>query len=172
MFRQARSVNQTSNGFVSKVATNTTPSGDAGSATGASIIELGSNAGIMSYPNAVVFVPYAVAASNNTFSVRVIGWTRYGDTSTTWLWIPVTLCEIACTAGTSPGVAAMNIDNTHLFADTVTLTTGDAASTLLSSPADNTIASVMTDLRGAAKLEFSFTTGGSATSCNALYRFV
>src|SRR5690242_12085743 len=97
MFRQARAVNQTSNGFVSKVATNTTPSGDAGSATGASIIELGSNAGIMSYPNAVVFVPYAVAASNNTFSVRVIGWTRYGDTSTTWLWIPVTLCEIACT---------------------------------------------------------------------------
>lgn len=164
---KCRSVNQTSSSFVSKVPTNTEPKKDAGTATGASVLDLNQN-GVYA-ANAIKVVPYCTGADDVTFSVRVIGWHSVGNDPATMLWIPVTLAELACTGGTTVGVAGMVIVATERFADTIALTTGNAnVSCDVNSPADNTIAHAVIDLKGSQKVELSFTTGSSATDCNAL----
>lgn len=176
-FQKARLTNQTSNGYVSKIPTTTEPKGDANTATGASVIELGGKAG-GPCQNAVLICPYGLHASvdGKTMSFRVIGWRCVGlggASPDTALWIPVKLVEFACTlSGTPVGVAGMTLIATEGFADTITLTgtTGnDDVSIDIVSPADDTIGHVVVDMKGSQKLELSFTTGGSATSCNALY---
>jgi hypothetical protein len=172
-FRKARSVNQTSNGYVSKVPTLTEPAGDAATATGASVIDLAN--GAPQVQNALLIVPYGTGSDTNTFSCRVIGWKRVPGVQGTnhALWVPVTLLEIACTLSTPTGVAGTPIVAAELFADTITVTkgstlSGEAPSETLVSPADNTIAHCVVDVKGFTKVELSFTTGGSATDCNAL----
>lgn len=172
-FRKARSVNQTSNGYVSKVPTATEPSGDAGTATGASVFDLSSPTGALSQ-NGLVAVFYGTGSNNNTFSARLIGWRPVGETNTlTMLWIPVPLIEVAVTLSSTPvGVVGHTIVATELFADTIALTGTTANANVgveLVSPANDTIAILSADLRGFRKLEWSFTTGGSATDCNCLW---
>lgn len=171
-FRKARSVNQTSTSFVSKVPVNAQPAADSGSATASAAIDLANN-GIITQ-NSVLICPYALASNNDTFSVRVIGWRRIGTEPTSWLWVPVLLAEIACTCGTSVGVAGMQVLNTEAFADTITLTAGnDNVSIDRNSLADNLIAHVVVDMKGSKMLELSFSTeSSSATSCNALIAFL
>ncbi len=172
-FRKARSVNQTSNGYVSKVPTATEPIGDAGTASGASIIDIGSlgSGGTGAIQNAMLAVFYGVGSDTNTFSAKLIGWKPVDwDNRLTGLWIPVPLVVLALTLSTPPGLAGKTILNTELFADTITLTTGnDDVSVDIVSHADNTISHCLIDLKGFQKVEWSFTTGGSATSCNALF---
>lgn len=170
-FRKARRVNQTSNGFVSKIPTPTEPSGDAGTATGGAVFDLANpSAGGTVAQNSAIILPYAIGVNNNTFSVRIIGWRVTGMNAETALWIPVVLAELAVTISSTPiGAAGKDVLDTELFADTITLTTGNANVSIdVNSPADNTIAHVVVDLKGFQKLELSFTTGASATSCNAL----
>ncbi len=170
-FRKARSVNQTSNGYVSKIPTTTEPSGDAATATGACVFDLQGSG--HSVQNGIIVLPYAIASNNGTFSVRVIGWRRAGpaDGATPPIWIPLVLVELACTVSSTPiGIANSYVIATELFADTLVLTYGnDDISVDLVSPAADIIAHALIDLKGFSKLEFSFTTGGSATSCNALW---
>lgn len=168
-FRKVRAVNQTSNGYVSKLPTATEPSGDAGTATGASVIDLAPKQGAAQ--NGLIVVFYGVGSNNNTFSARVIGWRVTGENNVdTLLWIPVVLCEFAVTLSSTPiGVANKTIVATELFADTIALTYGnDDVSVDIVSPAADIIAHAVLDLKGFMKAELSFTTGGSATSCNAL----
>jgi hypothetical protein len=168
-FRKARSVNQTSNGYVSKVPTATEPSGDAGTATGASVIDLGK--GGSTAQNGLLAVFYGTGSNNNTFSARVIGWRSAGSNAPdTMLWIPVVLVEFALTLSSTPaGVVGKTIVATELFADTIALTYGnDDISVDIVSPAADIIAHAVLDLKGFQKVEFSFTTGGSATDCNSL----
>lgn len=183
-FRKARSVNQTSATFVQPLPTGTEPRGDAGTATGDSIFQLGPDAcytenGVLrtlpsaagQSQNGVIIVPYGVATDNQTFSFRVIGWRVIGTNPSTWLWIPVVLGEFLCTAdSTLVGVAGKEVVATELFCDTITLVTGNAnISNDINSPADGeSIAHVVLDLKGFTKLQLSFETGSSATSCNAL----
>lgn len=172
-FRKVRSVNQTSNGYVSKVPTGVEPSGDAGTATGASVIDLGK--GGMLAQNGALVCFYGVGSNNNTFSCRIIGWRSIGENDvSTMLWIPVVLVEFALTLSSTPvGVAGKTILATELFADTIGLTYGnDDVSVDIVSPAADIIAHAMLDLKGFQKVEFSFTTGGSATSCNALLALI
>jgi len=169
-FRKARSVSQTSSSFVSKIPTITEPTGDAASATGASIIDLGSQGS--ETQNAVLLVPYGAGNDNTTFSLRVIGWRKLGTTQTA-LWIPVNLIELACTLSAVTGIAGMDLINTDRFADTITVTTGstlsgEAAAENVVSPANDTIAHALVDFKGFTKIEVSFSTGSSATNCNCL----
>src|SRR5580704_1069070 len=103
-FRKARSVNQTSNGYVSKIPTNTEPKGDAGTAAGASVIDLlGTSPGASEsgeINNRVIILPYATGTNGQTFSMRVIGWRNIGIDPRTMLWIPVTLVEWQLTVST------------------------------------------------------------------------
>ena len=171
-FRKARSVNQTSNGYVSKVPKNAEPSGDAGTATGSSIIELANQAVGDSVHDHVLICPYGTGANNTTFSMRVIGWRQTFPGDSTSLWIPVTLGDFLCTLSSAcPGVASMTIVATEFFADTIALTgtTANAGVNVdVNSPANDTIGHILLDMSGFRKLELSFTTGGSATDANAL----
>ena len=165
-FKKARTTNQTSGAFVSKVATATEPIGDAGTATGASIIELGQDSNLSR--SVLKILPYGVGSDDNTMSVRVIGWSKAGPEATR-LWIPVVLCELACTLSTAVGVASKYVLDTDRFADAMTLTFGNTnVSVELPTQPANTIAIAKVTLVDFQKLELSFSTGASATSCNAL----
>ena len=180
--RKVRAVNYTTNGYPTLIPRTTEPGPataggpqivDAGTATGQSIINLcnrkGGNA-----PNGVLLLPFGIGSNNNTFSMRVIGWRQVGeDTPSTMLWIPVPLVEVQVTiSSTQIGIAAKTIIATEMFGDTLTLTGTTANANVgveLVSPANDTIAHLIVDLKGAQKLECIFTTGGSATDCNALF---
>jgi len=166
---KARKVNQTSASFVAKIPKAAEPIGDAGDATGSSIIE----GSYLSKVNkaVMVLIPYGVGAANTTFSIQVIGWTVVDQGKSTQEWIPVELCELLCTLGTMTGIAGGAVLDTENFADTITLTFGnDNVSVDRSSPANNGVGHAVVSLKSFAKFELSFQTGSSATSCNALIR--
>lgn len=171
-FRKARAVNQTSNGYVAKLP-GAEPSGDAGTATGAAVIDLAGALGGES-PRSVLIVPYGEGSDGDTFSMRVIGWKVLGHDPYTQIWVPINLLEVQATlSSTVPGVAGRLVAATELFADTIAIVTGNAnVSVDVNSPADNTVAHLLLNLKGVSKLELTFDTGGSATSANALLAMV
>jgi hypothetical protein len=185
-FSKARVVNQTSASYVSKVPTNTEPAADNGtSATGSAAINNGGGDSTRTGQNSLVVLPYGIGADDVTFNMQVIGWRVIGSQPISLLWVPSVLIDVACTAGTSTGVAGMQVLNTERFADTITVTTqpytigsdGNAHITnmgtpIVNSPANNGIAFVVVPLYGFQKFEFSFNLNSSATSCNALYAFI
>lgn len=172
-WQKARSVSQTSTTFASRIATITEPTGDAASATGACILEPGLGTGSIVAQNNLLLVPYGAGSDDTTFSLRVIGWRAIGPVSGVTLWVPVNLVELACTLGAAVGIAGAPLTTTDRFADIITLTTGSTAGSVSSenivSPANDTIAHAMIDLKGFRKFEITFSTGSSATNCNALW---
>lgn len=185
-WRKVRSVNQTSNGYVSKVPRNSSPfaaagvTGDANTATGTSIIPLTNFGTGGMAQNGIQLLFYGTGSNNNTFSARVIGWSNIVTdrsarvTDDLALWVPVLLIEVQVTLSSScPGVAGAAIAATELFADTITITGTTAnpgVNVSVISPANDTIAHMFLDMEGSMQIELSFTTGGSATDCNALYK--
>ncbi len=174
-FRRARSVNQTSSSYVSKSPTPTMPSGDAGTATGASVITLSAPSDGSRSQNAIFISPYGTGSNNSTMNLRVIAWHALpsGQDSKATLWIPNNLGEFLCTLSAVTGADGTLIDSTNRFADTIVVTVGstlggEAASENIISPANDTIASILLDLKGAQIVELSFNTNSSATDCNAL----
>jgi hypothetical protein len=170
---RARSVNQTSTSFVSKVPTLTEPLGDAGTATGASVLDLvgggASGGGGVFVQNGAVIVPYGTGSDGNTFSIRILSWKSYG-LGAGKIWVPILLAELLCTLSSgNPGVGSL-ITSSMLFAKTITITTGNAGVSIdvISPAASAILASAMLDLKGVSRLELSFSTGSSATDCNAL----
>jgi hypothetical protein len=158
-YSKARATNSTDNPYPSRVATTTRPSGD-----GVITIE---QTGRFTRNN-VMLVPYGVGADNVTMSARVLAWREASG-----LWVPTIVCEVACTLSTAVGVAAATVINSERFADTLTLTFGNAGvDCQVFSPANNTAGHVVLDAKGATILEVIFTTGGSATSCNALVAYL
>ena len=184
--RKVRSVNESSNGFRTLLMVHAQPNGtlavangamDVGTATGASIL-VNAKQGTTGQ-NGVLLLPYGLQASvdNKTMSMRVYAWHPVGeDTQSTLLWKPTKLIEVACTlTGTDIGVALMTLIATEGMADTITLTGTTANANVgceIVSPADNTGGHIVLDLKGAPLWEVTFTTGGSATSCNCLYAYL
>lgn len=186
--RKVRSVNETSNGYRSLIPTATEPGVlpeigggggvdivDAGTATGKSVINIIRGPGVPG-ANGLFLMPYGLHASvdNKTMSMRVVAWKPVGfETPSTMLWIPIPLVEVACTlSGTQIGVANKTLIATEGFADTIALTGTTANANVgveLVSPANDTAGHMIVDIKGAQKIEVIFTTGGSATSCNALF---
>jgi hypothetical protein len=175
--RLARTVNATGS-FPSKVPTVTEPFGDAATATGASVIDLASRPEGMFTQNGMLVVAFGTGANDTTFSFRVIGWNRIGINTIGQqaLWVPVNLLEIACIIGTPVGVAGTLVPATCGFVDTMTVTTGstlggETASENIVSPANDTIACCLMDLKGFKKVEITFNIG-TATDANALVTFL
>jgi hypothetical protein len=125
--------------------------------------------------NGLILKPFGVGSDTNTFSLRVIGWTRILETDeTNALWDPTDLCELLCTLSSTPiGIAGKIVTETNLFADTIAIT-GTTANAGVSidvvSPANDRAGHVVLDIKGFSKIEIIFKTGGVATSCNALVR--
>ena len=170
--RRVRTTNATDNGFPSRIPTGTKPSGTGGAAAQASasaVIEFGP--GITQ--NSLMLIPFGAGSNDNTFSLRVIGWTLVDEgNSEEFIWVPVVLCELAVTLSSTPvGLANKVVNGSQLFADTITVTTGNAnVSTEAVSPTGNVVAHAVVDVKGFELVEVTFTTGGSATSCNALVK--
>jgi len=177
-FRPVRVTNTTDNGSPSRIPQAAEPSGtgnNAAQATASAVFDLGGSN--VTDSNRVIFKPYGAGANNTTFSMRVIGWRRVfgrtgGENPNTMLWDPTVLCELLCTLSSTPiGLAGKVVTATDLFADTIALTgttANDDVSIDIVSPANDTAGHVVLDLKGARKMEVTFTTGASATSCNAL----
>lgn len=163
-FRKARATDATDTSFPSKVPTATEPSGDG-------VHDLGTDGLVQ---NAVLLVPYGTGDDTDVFEVRVIGWRRLPKgSSASDLWVPVPLCELACTLSTPTGAANTPVGTTGKFCDTVTMNWGSTAGVTIVSPAENVIAHAVVDLRGFQKLEVIFdTTTGDPTGANLLIAFL
>jgi len=158
-FRRALAVNSTSATFPVLAETHTTPSG-------AGVFTLDDmNGGVVQ--NGIRVVPYSLGATNDTYSIRVTGWSSLDENDPIRIvWVPVTIVEYACTAGAS----VRFFTATEHFADTLVLTTGDAGVTTDTvSPADDTVAHFMSDVKGFQKIQFTFQIGTGPTSMNALF---
>lgn len=163
-YAKTLAANSTDTSFPSRVPTITQPVNAVGSLDGAT------------QANGVLLLPYAVAADGDTFSMRLIGWrwVGAGNTVGVQLWIPTVLAEFACTCSTPVGVAGGYLGATDRFCDTITLvgTTGNAnVSVEIVSPANDTIAHILADLKGCQFFETTFdsTSAGTAAGMNAIY---
>jgi hypothetical protein len=174
-WRRVRRTNTTDNGFPSRLIQAAEPVGDGSNVSqtvSSAVIDLGSG-GVIAQ-NGVIFKPYGAGADNATFSMRVIGWRKMieGGVETTAVWEPTDLCELLCTLSAVPiGLAGKVIVATDLFADTIAIvgTTANAGVSIdVHSPANDRAGFVSLDVFGFQKIEFIFTTGASATNCNAL----
>lgn len=161
-FARVLAANATDAGFPSRIPTLTQPTLAIGSLDG----------GVQQ--NGVRIVPFAVGADDTTFAFRVIGW-HYIGSGPSRLWIPVPLGEFNCTTCTAVGVAGGAVLNTERFCDTIALqgTTANAnVGVEIVSPANNTIAYVLVDLKGAPLFEVTFDIGTGPTEMNALYSLI
>lgn len=173
-FQKVRSVNATATSFASKVPTLTEPSGDAGSATGASVIDLCPGGNGVSQASRLVLVPYGTGDADDVFAMRVIGWRCLGRGATTAIWIPVILAELTCTMSAVTGVAGGAVSATEYFCDTIALVSGnDDISIDIVSPTGDVIAHAAMDLKGFQKIEFQFDmTTNNPTGANCLIALV
>lgn len=130
-------------------------------------------------PRGLLLIPIGTGSDDNTFSITILGWraTRLGVGLP--LWVPTVLGVYQATLGTAVGVVNSDLGTTTRFADTVTMSVGPTFVTsgaapvtedwFMSSPSNNAIGAIFQRTYGFRYLEVIFTTGGSATDCNALY---
>jgi len=171
-WQRARGTNQTSSSFVAKVDTLVEPV-TSDTATGSSIIRL-TNGGMVGQ-NLVRILPYGVGSDTNTFSLRVYAWSQLPvlDIAGHVQWVPDLLAEFLCTLTSGQtGVAGGLVAATEYYCDTITQTYPAVAvsSIEVCSNAANEKAHIVMDMKGAQRIELTFTTGSSATSCNSLIR--
>lgn len=127
--------------------------------------------------NVGIFQFFGTGNDDTTFLARILGWRYVTDapgTPETAIWVPVPLLELTCTLSTATGVAGGTVGSSDRFADTLAIvgTTGnDDVSIDIVSPANNTPAHVVVDLKGFQKVEVIFDRNSSASSCNGLWAF-
>ena len=167
-----RSVNSTDTSFDSIVPTATEPSGDAGTASGSVVHDISGRSNDASVSNSLLLVFFGTGADDTTFDARLIGWTVFGVDVNTLLWIPVTIVQVSCTLSTVVGVAGKVVVATERFVDTISVGIGnEGVSVEKVSPANNTVAHLMADLKGFQKWQLTYDMTG-ATDGNALWRYL
>jgi len=165
-------VNANNNGFPARINTVTQPSG-----TG--VVEFGGTLGGFC-PRNLVLLPYGTGVATNTFLMNILGWRATALAVGQPLWTPIQLGAFTVTLGTGTGVAGADLDTTALFATTITTTYGPTFVTAGQvpfvpahwfelSPGTNVQGAIVVPSLGFRFLEVIFSTGASATGCNALY---
>lgn len=165
--RKAVEANSTSSAFTTKIPTLTEP-------TGAGVFKLtdplygvGVDGKVPAY---LQLVPFGGNDNNDTFSLRVWGWSKTGYTATP-LYIPQLLIELAVTLGSISGTA---IAANMLLADTLVVTYGGTADSSLGnsviSPANDVPANCLVDTRGCEYIEFDFDLTGTGDAANTYWR--
>lgn len=158
---KVRATNATDSSFPSRPPTKTQPSGEGvyDAANGAA--ETG---------NILKIIPFGVGSNDQTFDIRILGWSKVGTGVGSGLWVPVILAEASCVLSSSaPGVDNKLVDSTNFFCDTITALTALNALTSVEivSPANNVPGFLAVDYRGFKLIEIVFDMTG-ATSGNAL----
>lgn len=173
--------NANNNGYPSRIPTTTRPdlvaAGTGVQAAGDGVIPFGHQG--MECAGWLHLIPFGAGIATNTFSMKVLGWRATKLAIGIPLWIPVELCTIAVTLGTAAGVTGADLTAASLFATTITMTGGPTFITTGAapicpdwfqiSPGSNSIGMVSVSSLGFRFLETIYTTGGVATSCNALW---
>lgn len=151
--------------------------GDAGTQTNNPAVLAASVPDGDTMPNAICLLPFGTDAADETFKMRLLSWKPAKKKNTspeTWLWVYSIIGEFTCTLGTRTGLANSFVGSTNLIADTIAIvgTSGDQNSYSIISPADNTVATLMIDIRGSNYVEVLFDTNSSSASANALYHWI
>lgn len=163
-FRPAMSDNSTAAAFTAKVPTTTNPSANTGFHDLA-----GAGKGYCSNgkaPDYLNIQPFATAANDVTFSMRVWGWRKNLNTENSNVdkWFPELLVELACVAGNISHGAS----NTFIC-DTITKAKGGDDPDIINCGNDLP-ASAIISLRGHQLIEFDFSiNSGTATAMNAMW---
>lgn len=164
--RKAFETNAITTSFTAKIPTATEP-------TGIGVFDLSDSqygVGNTSYiPSRLQVIPFGGNADDETFSLRVWGWSRV--VNQTDLWIPQLLVELAVTLGNISGTA---IAANMLMADTLVATYSASdektLGTTLITPANNVSASALIHLRGCQYIEFDVDLTGTGDAGNAYWR--
>lgn len=170
---KALAVNATTSAFTAKTAAVLTrPSGNL-------VTDLTAGVPSGKVPARLRLFPYAAAASNDTFAMRVWGWSRVGATT----YVPAILGDFTCTVGAFTGCTGGDVLSTELFVDTIAIVaaTGEATTTanttrdgtaVLYSPANDTPGYVEVPVRGCELVEFDFDQTLNTPAMNCLIGFL
>lgn len=165
-FRRALTTDSTSTAFTAKIPKTTEPvtslaSGVYDLLDGTLGLHLGQAASRF-----LELVPFGTNANNNTFNMRVWGWSKF--VAATPLYIPTLLLELNIVLGS---IDASAIAASTFLADTITISKGDTNAPVIS-PGNDTPASIAVHTRGCRYLEFDWDLAGAseATSMNAFWR--
>ena len=126
--------------------------------------DLGESSGTY-VPSLMQVIPIAENSNNDTFHMRVWGWSKYDYSGTAW-WIPIMIAEFNVTTGN----IAAGFEASTFLPDTIVLADGDADTLVVSTAIDVTAYAVI-DIMGSELIEFDFDNALS-TEMNCLYKFV
>ena len=162
--RKALETNSTATSFTAKIPTTTAPTGTGVFDLTDSTYGMGVNGCVPEY---LMLLPYGGNDNDETFSMRLWGWSRTIGAEGTALWVPQLLVELAVTLSSSSGAA---IGTGMLMADTLVATYGITDEKILGvslmAPANNVPAAAWVNLRGCQRIEFDFdSTGNDAQNC-------
>lgn len=130
----------------------------------------GGGAGITGFK----FMFYGAGANNNTgrYTIWGICPTAGNDQVSPAqqpLWVPFVLVAGTYTLCTTPGLSGCDVNASQLFADTITVTTGNANySCEVISPTGEQVATLFVASKDAHFVYVNLDTNSSSTSCNAL----
>lgn len=165
----ANAVNAT---FAALPDTFDTPAGDG-------VIDLSAGGGGGEIPGYLELWPFALGADNDTFSLRVMGWTRLlpGLADGRNQWTSFLIAEFTAIASAAVGLAGGVILATERYADTMTVvaeaTNAGQGSSFLTSPGTDLKAHVAVRLEGVERVQVQFRqTGAFTPQMNALYRLL
>lgn len=176
-FQKARRVNATDTSFPSRIPTKTRPAlglESAGSATSQDVIRTRGPNGAISQ-NLILVMPYGTGSDNDTFNLRLYAWRLVSPPNNDPnlnVYVPLMLCELACTLSATVGVAGTPLVATERLVDTIVLTTGSTANVTIVSPTGDIPAHALIDFLGGPDLEFTFDVNSGTTGMNALVAFL
>lgn len=156
-FRRARTTNSTSTAFTAKVPTATEP-------TGAGVFDLfDADLGLATNtfsPSHVMLMPFGTDANNETFALRLWGWSKLHSPGITGhdYWVPFIIADLAIVLGNIAGIGSG-----EFLADTLTITKASGEDWFRNTVAteNDTPANIILHLRGARKIEFDFDLAGA-----------
>lgn len=155
--RRARTTSSTATGFTAKVPTATEP-------TGAGVFDLfDPDLGLATNtfsPSHIHLQPFGTDGDNDTFSMRLWGWSKVYSPGITGhdYWVPFVIADLAIVLGNIAGIGAG-----EFLADTITITkaAGEDYFRNAVATANDTPGSIILHLRGAKKFEFDFDLAGA-----------
>lgn len=159
---RALTANATDTSFAAKIPTTIKPSGSG-------VLKTGSESGNDAC-NAIKITPFCdLASDNDTFDMRVIGWSKVDGSSSKAIWYPVILCQVACTCGAITGVAGAIVTSTERFCDTIgdpTIGNKNVDVSVVSPTGDASPAHIVVDTKGCELVEIIFDNGTDAAGAN------
>lgn len=164
--RKAFATNATTTSFTAKIPTATEP-------TGVGVFNLCDReygvGNANHVPTYLLLIPFGGNSADETFSLRVWGWSQV--VNQTQLWIPQLLTELAVTLGS---ISAAAVAANMLMADTLVATYSGTdekiLGTSLITPANDVSASALIHLRGCQYIEFDVDLTGTGDAGNAFWR--